>query len=219
VLRISFPAKMHYHEHSEFAPPRVRERPMDRYSRSITAALVLVLGFAILALAAALVVPFDVGQPATVRSLTGTVELVRPGESPAPLGTDQDAESVLTAGQGVRLQPDSTVTLIFDLNKGYAVITGPAELKLVESYRRATALGHVLDSRRFERKYVLTIAQTQGSARYNFANTTPRFEQVEIMIQLPTSSYIPTTPCWTIDIGVDSTITTTPNDCPASSQP
>jgi hypothetical protein len=212
ALRISFPAKMHYHEHSEFAPC-VRERLMDRYSRSITVALVLVLGFALLALAAALVVPFDVGQPATFRSLTGKVELVRPGESPVPLGTDQDAESALTTGQGVRLQPDSAVTLTFDLNQGYVVITGPAELKLVESYRRATALGHVLDSHRFKRKYALTIAQTQGSARYNFANTAPRFEDVEIMIQLPTSTYIPTTPCWTIDIATDGTTATTPNDC------
>jgi hypothetical protein len=186
---------------------------MDRYSRSITVALVLVLGFALLALAAAVVVPFDVGQPATIRSLTGEVQLVRPGESPIPLGTDQDAPSVLAIGQGVRLQPDSTITLTFDLTQGYVVITGPAELKLVESFRRATALGHVLGSHRFKRKYVLTIAQTQGSARYNFANTDPRFGDVEIAIQLPISTYVPTTPCWTIDVATDGTATTAPNDC------
>ncbi|HVO71433.1 MAG TPA: hypothetical protein VMT24_15390, partial [Aggregatilineaceae bacterium] len=188
---------------------------MDRYSRSITVALVLVLALAILALAAALVAPFDVGQPATVRSVTGAVDLVRPGESPVPLGADQDAPGALTTGQGLRLQPDSTVTLTFEVNQGYVVITGPAELKLVQSYRRATALGHVLDSHRFKRKYVLTIAQTQGSARYNFADTDPRFEDVEVMIRLPTSTYVPTTPCWTIDIATDGPTIVTPNDCPA----
>jgi hypothetical protein len=186
---------------------------MDRYSRSIIIALVLVLGVVILALAAALVVPFDVTQPATVRSFTGQAELVRAGEAPRPAELDRDAHLVLTVGQGLRLQPDSTATLTFELDKGYAVISGPAELKLVESYRRATALGHVLDSRRFSREYVLTIQQTQGSVRYSFANATPRFEDAAITIQLPSSNYIPTTPCWRIDISADGSTTAAPIDC------
>jgi hypothetical protein len=186
---------------------------MDRYSRSIILASVLVLGLVLLALATALVVPFNVTQPGTIRSLTGEAELIRRSGVPSPVGSDRDARVVLSPGQGLRLNPDSTATLTFELDQGFAVVTGPAELKLVESYRRATALGHLLDSSRFSRSYVLTIQQMQGSVRYSFTGTTPRFEDVAITIQLPSSNYVPTTPCWEIAIGTDGTTTAGSVEC------
>lgn len=186
---------------------------MDRYSRSIILASLLVLGVALLALAAALVVPFNVAQPGTIRSLSGKAELIRRSGVPNPIGSDRDARISLSPGQGLRLNPDSTATLTFELNQGYAVVTGPAALKLVESYRRATALGHLLDSSRFSRSYVLTIQQSQGSARYNFAHTVPPFEDVAITVQLPGRDYIPTTPCWEIVIDADGAATARSVEC------
>ena len=188
---------------------------MDRYSRSIILGSVLVLGVALLALAAALVVPFNVAQPATVRGFNGEAELIRASGVPKPVRNDRDARINLSPGQGVRLQPDSTATLTFELDQGFAVIRGPAELKLVESYRRATALGHLLDSSRFSRSYVLTVQQTQGGARYNFAHTMPRFEDVTVTVQLPSGNYIPTTPCWEIVIGTDGATTARSVECSA----
>jgi hypothetical protein len=183
---------------------------MDRDSRSIIFSLIIVLGLTLLAVIASLLLPFKVTQPGVLQQVTGVAELYSQDKQPAtPSG-----EMELTIGETIRIQPGGFTTIVFNLNQGRAVLNGPAALTLVESYRRATALGHALDdSDRFKREYVLTLEQTSGSIRYLFGDTTPAFEEVTISIRLPNGSYTPQTPCWTIDISTDGNVTTTEIDC------
>jgi hypothetical protein len=170
----------------------------DRNSRPIILALLAVLVFTALALVASVVIPFDVEQPATVQSVSGEVELRAPDEIAVRL--NPASKTTLEVGQNLDALPNSEARITFDLNQGRAILTGPATLALIESYRRATALGHTSDQ--FEREYVLTLEQTQGSVRYIFANTDPPFEDTHIIVRLPDGSYTPSAPCWRIDIPV-----------------
>jgi hypothetical protein len=184
---------------------------MDPNSRPIVLSLMAVLGFAVAALVASLFIPFDVDASATIQSITGEIELHSPGQTSARA----NEQGTLNIGQSLRVPPGGEARIVFDLNQGRAVLTGPANLTLVESYRRATALGHALD--RFKREYVLTLEQTQGSVQYIFANAEPSFEETKIIIRLPDRNYTPTTPCWRIDISPDGETAIDPFDCVQSS--
>lgn len=186
---------------------------MDRNSRSIVLSLLTVLALTLLAVIISLIVPFEVAQPSILQQITGVAELYTQGEQPAtPSG-----ETELNLGETISVKPGGFTTILFDLNQGRAVLTGPATLTLVESYRRATVLGHTLDeSDRFTREYGLTLEQTSGSVRYLFGDTKPAFEEVTILIRLPNGSYTPTTPCWTIDINTGGNVTTNEIDCSTS---
>lgn len=182
---------------------------MDRYSRSIILSLITVLGLTLLAVIAAWFLPFEVTESGILQQVTGVAELYTQDELPAtPTG-----ETELTVGETLRIQPGGITTIVFKLNQGRAIVTGPATLRLVESYRRATALGHTLDSDRFKREYALTLEQTSGSVRYLFSDTTPSFEDMLILIRLPDGTYTPKTPCWNIDISIEGYVTTTEIDC------
>jgi len=186
---------------------------MDRYSRAIILALLAVLALTVLVLAAALVVPFKVGRSATLQNLSGELELVRSNQPPVKLESTQDDRTTLNSGQGLRLQPASTATVVFELDQGRALLSGPAALTLVESYRRAAILGHLLDSDQFDREYVLTLEQTQGTVRYLFANTNPPIEETRITIRLPDRDYTPTAPCWLISIDSEAHTTAQSINC------
>jgi hypothetical protein len=182
---------------------------MDRYSRSIVFSLLTVLGLTLAAVAVSLFLPFEVEQPVIIQRVTGIAELHSDTNPPAtPSG-----ETQLAPGETVQVQPGGVATIIFDLNEGRAIVTGPAALTLIESYRRATALGHMLDSEQFEREYVLTLEQTGGSIRYLFDDTTPPFEDTTISIRLPSGSYTPQSPCWVIDINTEGQVTTQDINC------
>jgi hypothetical protein len=175
---------------------------------AVTALIIFIL----LAIVAGFVIPFNVELSATVQAFSGDVTVLIGNEAPDPLSPDR--QTTIEPGQTIRLQPDSEAIVTFTIDKGRAHLTGPATLSLVESYRRATSLGHLLDS--FSREYVLTIEQTQGTVRYNFANTSPELDEIQLTIQLPDSNYrpAPSDPCWTIIVSTagQSTVNTTP--CP-----
>jgi hypothetical protein len=166
----------------------------DANSRSIIFSLAAVLILTVAALAASLVIPFNVDEPATIRSLTGEAEIITPGQ-PIISATDQ---AKLNINQTLNVLPGSDALIAFALDYGQArlVLYGPVQLTLVESYHRATALGHVLN----RRHYVLTLEQTQGSIHYSFAGTDPSFADADITIHLPNGDYTPDSPCWRIDI-------------------
>jgi hypothetical protein len=182
---------------------------MDSNSRPIVLSLVAVLGFTILAVVASLLIPFRVNETAVIQQVTGEAELHIPGQIPARLDTDNG--TTLGIGQSLNVLPGGEATIVFKLNQGRAVLSGPAGLTLVESYRRATALGHALGQSK--REYVLTLEQTQGSVRYIFANTDPSFEEIDLTIRLPDGDYSPTTPCWRIDVTAGGETTAEPVEC------
>ncbi|MBN1201365.1 MAG: hypothetical protein JXJ20_05860 [Anaerolineae bacterium] len=185
---------------------------MDRTSRNIFLSLIAILILTGLALIASLLVPFDVEQTGTIKNVTGVVEYYAHEQEPAVTLDANQREHLLKPGNSLSALPGSTLTVTF-FNNGRVVLVGPASLELVESYRRATVLGHALDSDRFDREYALTIEQTGGSARYFFANTDPAFEDVEITLELPNGNYTPDTPCWLVDISTAGDVLTEPFDC------
>jgi hypothetical protein len=179
----------------------------DTNSRAIIFSLAAVLILTVAAVAASLLVPFDVDEPATIQPLAGDVEIITPGQSPVT-AVDQ---ARLSPNQTLNVPPGSQAQLTFDLDDSRArlVLHGPASLTLVKSYHRATALGHA----RNRRRYVLTLQQTQGSVDYFFVNLAPVFADADITIELPNGSYAPDSPCWRIEIPLTGQTSVTPINC------
>ncbi|RPJ00793.1 MAG: hypothetical protein EHM39_04330 [Chloroflexi bacterium] len=187
---------------------------MDPNTRPIQLALLAVLGFALLAFAASLVVPFNVTKPAAVYVQAGSAERVIAGHTPEPLLLDSVTH--LEAGHSLRILPTGETRVTFEINEGWAVLIGPAALTLTESFRHATMLGHVSD--RFEREYVLTLEQTAGRIRYNFSDANPSFTESTITIRLPDGRYTPDSPCWTIEISEEHESRIESSDCSTSDE-
>lgn len=185
---------------------------MDRTNRSILLALAAVIGLTIAALIAAVLIPFEVDKPASVDTFTGQANLVAPNHVTETLAEDSPGVR-LRLDYTLRLEPESSARVTFELNQGWAVLTGPAALKITESHRRATLLGHLLGAERFTREYALTIEQTQGTVRYNFAHTDPPFEDLDITLRLPDRTYQPPVPCWQIEVSADGTAATQTEPC------
>jgi hypothetical protein len=179
----------------------------DANSRAIILSLAAVLILTVAALAASLLIPFNVDEPATIQPLAGEAEIIAPGQTPVNVAD----QSRLNRNQTLNVLPGSQTQVTFDLDDSRArlVLHGPANLTLVESFHRATALGHALNHRR----YVLTLQQTQGSVDYFFANTVPSFPDTDITIELPNGSYSPDSPCWRIDIPLAGETSITPINC------
>ncbi len=174
----------------------------DVNSRSIILSLAVVLILTVAALVASLFIPFNVDEPATIQRLTGKAEILTPGQ-PTISAANQ---ATLNINQTLNVLPGSDAQVVFDLVQGRAVLTGPANLTLVESYRRATALDHA----RNHRTYTLTLEQTQGSVRYFFAGTSPA---TDITVRLPDGNYSPDSPCWRIDIPLTGETNIEPITC------
>ena len=182
---------------------------MDQISRSIILSLGAVISLTVLAVILALVVPFKVDEPATLLAVSGSAELLIPDQPPVPVTLDETLK--LDPGQGVRVLPGSEVRIDFQQNEGYAVVSGPATIRLIDSYRRATALGHALDVSAFKRTDALTLEQTDGTARYFFPGND--LSGAKITIRLPIGNFVPPAPCWMTTIAVDRQTTSEPIDC------
>lgn len=185
---------------------------MDQPARVIKIALAGVLALPVVCLAAALLIPFKVNQSASVRRVSGQVELLRPDDPPQRLDPARDDRAALQVSESLRVAPDSTALIVFDLNQGRATVTGPALLTLAESCRRATALGHIAG--RGAREYVLIIEQASGLATYDFSRAHPGFAQTAITVRLPDRDYAPPGPCWHIEVAPDGTSAPRQEDCP-----
>ncbi len=188
---------------------------MDRWRWSILGGLIVVLLCAGASVALALVTPFDVAQPATIATVRGDVSLSVSGQFATVLDPDQEWFPDLKPEQSLQLGPDSSVTVAFELGGGRALLSGPADLRLTASYRRATALGHALDSDRYDRRYVLTLTQTLGEVRYLFDHTDLPFEDLTITIRLPDRDYVPQTPCWIVVVNADGSARAESLACPS----
>ncbi|MBN2304241.1 MAG: hypothetical protein JXQ72_07185, partial [Anaerolineae bacterium] len=139
---------------------------MDPTRRSIILALLAVIALTLLALIAALIIPFDVDQPVRITGITGSALLKSGDGDPHELLE----ESTFHTGQTLILEPDNSARLTFELTGGHANLTGPARLHLTESHHRATLIGHLRDS---SGDYTLTLEQSLGTVRYNFAYADP----------------------------------------------
>jgi hypothetical protein len=188
---------------------------MDRWRWTIVGGLIVVLLCAGASVALALVTPFDVAQPVTIDSVRGDVSLNVPGQPAKTLDPDQGWFPNLKPDQSLRLGPDSSAAIAIALGGGRALLGGPAELRLTASYRRATALGHALDSNRYDRSYVLTLTQTLGEVRYLFDHAAPPFGDLTITIRLPDRDYVPQTPCWIVVVNADGTSRAEALACPS----
>ena len=188
---------------------------MDRIRWSIFVGLTAVLLCAGASVALALLTPFNVTRPVTIEVLQGDVSLHIPGKPSEALSPEQDWFPSIQANQALHLAPDSSATVLFTLNGGRAILTGPADVRLIASYRRATALGHTLDSQRYDRSYILTLDQSLGEVRYLFNHADPSFEDIAITIHLPDRDYVPATPCWTIVVNPDGSADTASYPCPS----
>lgn len=183
---------------------------MDRPSRSIIISLLALLGLVILALVISALLPFNVDQTGMIQNVTGGIEFRSSGELPVTLDPDS-GPFTLAPGERVDVPVGGTAEVLF-WETGRIVLTGPATLKIIEAYRRATLPGHALDTNRFEADYGLVLEQS-GSARYLFGNTDPPFEDLDITILFPEGSYRPTAPCWTVETASDGTTTARPITC------
>ena len=179
----------------------------DANSRAIIFSLAAVLILTIAALAASLIIPFNVDEPATIRSLTGEAEIITPGQP-----TISAAERAkLNPDQTLNVPPGGQAVLTFALDDSHAqlVVYGPAHVTLIESYHRATALRHALN----RRQYVLTLEQAQGRVDYFFAGAAPSFDNADITIHLPNGSFTPDSPCWRVDIPLTGETHIEPINC------
>jgi hypothetical protein len=185
---------------------------MDRTSRSIILSLLALTAFVVGIIVVSLVVSFNVEQSVTIKDFSGVIEIITPDDTRTQYDASQTNPTVtLKPDHRLRLLPGSTATITFFNTGGRVHITGPGTLTLVAAYRRGTLLGHTSD--RFERDYVLTLAQNGGSAQYNFHNTTPAFAGIDITLQLPNGNYSPASPCWRVEISDDGAVNTLPFEC------
>jgi len=174
---------------------------VDRTRLTVLLALLGVIGVGVVALIISLVVPYNVAFGALLLDARGEGTYTRQGQPPAPLPTETTL--ALPVGSTVRLGPKSHATLTMELNGARVQLTGPATWTLVDAYRRATSLGHMLENARFAREYVLVLRQTEGTAYYDFSGSKPLFDQVQITVELPETRYTPTRPCWEITVQPD----------------
>ncbi len=184
----------------------------DSNTNSIKLAVAALVVFTLLAIAAGLITPYNVEQSANVQAISGDVAILIANEAPSPLSAD--SQTILKPGQTVQLQPGSEASVTFTINNGRAHLSGPTTVRLVDSYRQATTLGHAFDN--LSRDYTLTLEQTKGTVSYFFANTSPTLDEIQITIQLPDGNFVPTSaaPCWTIDVDTEGHSTTTSIPCP-----
>jgi len=184
---------------------------MDRDSRTILLALCMVLGVAVFGVVAAVLVPFNVDQPATLLNASGEIEQISAGRAARLLTLKPGDEAEIRPGQGLQVKPGGSATLAFDLNGGRAILNGPAALVVAASYRRATLPGHAVES--IHRDYVLTLEQPGGTVDYNFAHTDPPLDAIDFTLHLPDQNYVPTTPCWMVTISAEGTSSIQTMDC------
>ncbi len=184
---------------------------MDRTARSIVFSIFGVLGISTLAFIVSILIPYQVNKPAVIEDITGAAEVVRDQDTRATFVPDDSGQ--LRTGETVRVEPGNAASVVF-FNQGRAVLTGPAAIMLVESYQKATTLGHMVETSQFERRYGLTIKQIRGTVQYYFDHSDPAFEEMTIKVQLPNGSYQPDSPCWQITISADQTTTPETLPCP-----
>lgn len=185
---------------------------MDRYSRSIYLGLLLILILIAVLVAAAVTVTFPVDLDARITHIQGEAQFGAPRQTPAVSGDPEAGSLTLRVGDHIQLEPGDTATVMF-FNDGMATLSGPAGLVLRESFRRGTLLEHVQDSENDDRDYTLTVEQYAGTAEYRFDQADPAIDRVKIRIQLPNEIYIPSAPCWHIEVDAAGQASTRTIDC------
>ncbi len=188
---------------------------MDRYSRSIYLGLLLILTLIAALVAAAVTVTFPVDLDARITNIQGEAHFGAPHQTPAVFGGTKSGSLTLRVGDRFQLEPGDTATVLF-FNDGIATLRGPAGLVLRESFRRGTLLEHVQDSDKDDRDYTLTVEQYAGSVEYRFDQADPAFDRVKIRIQVPNEVYIPSAPCWHIEVDAAGQASSRAIDCSSS---
>lgn len=187
---------------------------MDQQQRTIIRATVIIIILAALALAASFAVPYNVSFDARITQITGSAAIVVPNRAPRPIASDNPDPVRLRLDDTLQLDPGSTATITFEINGGRAVIEGPATLRLVEAYRRATTYDHI----RATGDYTLTIAQNGGTGRYFFDNADPPVSESDITIWINSATNdaveITAAPCWIAEAPSDAPSSAAPITCP-----
>ncbi len=186
---------------------------MESHSRQITLAIVLVLILAVAAIAAALIMSYDVTFDAEITALDGSASIVMPNREAKPVSPGSGSPVKLRLNQTLALEPGSTATITFDINGGRAEIEGPAEIRLETSQRTANFIGHL----RGNGDYTLVVEQDGGTVRYYFDDADPPLEDADISIWVnhTLNDVVPLTePCWIADISPNATPVSEPITCP-----
>lgn len=186
---------------------------MDSQSRHILRAMIVIVVMALGAFAVSLYVPYNVSFDAQITDLEGEASIIVTDRAPRPI-TSRAAEAIpLRIGETLDLAPGTTATITFTINGGRATIQGPTALRLVESHRSATTVGHVLD----DGEYVLTVEQDGGAARYYFHNADPAIDEMDVTIWInqAITDIVPLTePCWFADMTGRGPAVSAPILCP-----
>jgi hypothetical protein len=186
---------------------------MDRRTCAIALALGAVLIGTLVAVSAALLLPYTVSTPATLIRISGDVQLVRSHQRPQPVTLEGAARSRLSAGDSLVLAPRSTATIALDLCGGRIFLEGPLTFTLVESAQRATLAGHLVASDRFARDYTLILEQSGGTASYVFTDASPPLASIALTVRLAEASFTPSLPCWSVVFSADRAPTLREHDC------
>lgn len=180
---------------------------MEPRRRLILVAIALVSAVTLLALCAAMVVPFPVALSISLITFSGELEYAPAEANARPLQPQPDAPLTLTSGDSVRLTENATAILTLAPGQGRIVINGPATLTLISLVRWASLPGHLVVSQRFPRRFELILEQAGGTASYAF-DPAPFATQLDVRIRLPDGTFAPRQPCWSIafrDAGSPST--------------
>lgn len=184
---------------------------MDRNSRSIIIGLIGVVSFTVIALIASAIVPYSVDYDATITTLNGSAALSAPDHAPQPLDTAQTDDIMLKLGHTLHLEPNSSATIVLDINGGRIMLNGPATFTLTKSHRTGTSIDHL----RKTGDLTLTLEQRGGSATYFFGRADPPFEDAEITLWLNDKDAITLdAPCWVINFAPDGTFLSGAAPCP-----
>lgn len=186
---------------------------MDSQSRYIIRAMILIIVLALGAFAASLYVPYNVTFDAQITDLAGEASIIVTNRAPHSI-TPRGADAIpLRIGETLALAPGTSATITFTINGGRATIQGPTTLRLVESHRSATSIGHVLG----DGDYTLTVEQDGGTARYYFHNADPAVDEMNVTIWInhAINDIVPLTePCWIADMTGRGPAVSAPILCP-----
>ncbi len=184
---------------------------MDRTSRSIIIGLISVVGFAVVALIASAIVPYSVDYDAMITTLNGNAALSAANQTPQSINTAQTNDITLKLGHTLHLEPNSSATIVLDLNGGRIMISGPATFTLTASHRTGTSIEHL----RKAGDLTLTLEQRGGSATYFFAHADPPFDSAVVTLWLSDNDAVTLdAPCWVINFAPDGTYLSGAAPCP-----
>jgi hypothetical protein len=148
---------------------------------------------AIVVAALAYAVPFDVPQRAIYDEAQGTAFLI--GRNGFESEISEIESLAIQEKGGLRLEPENSGRVeILEGSGAFAYLTGPTTWRLAVAERHGTAVEQILNSE--DLTYQLVIDQTEGTVVYDFSQSDPPLEDINLILRLPEGEYEPEFPCF-----------------------